>query len=154
LLRELCLDTELAETLKWNMPTYTIKGKNVITVCAFKHHAGIWFHQGSFLTDPYSVLSNVQEGKTKAMRHWRWDNIKDIPVDQVKEYIDEAIVNELAGKRIKVERKPVSYEMHPLFAKALKENKAAKRESTQISRLAKIIPMILRGEGLNDKYQR
>jgi len=174
-LRSLLMDTELSETLKWNMPTYTIKGKNVITLCAFKNHAGLWFHQGSFLSDPYKVLSNVQEGKTMGMRHWRWDKVEDIEGEKVSQYIYEAIENELQGKRIKVKRKPVEYEMHPLFAKALKENKAegaflefskskqrdfaeyitsAKRDATKESRLVKIIPMILRGEGLNDRYQK
>lgn len=174
-LRNLLLDTELEETLKWNMPTYTIKGKNVITLSAFKSHAGLWFHQGSFLSDPDGVLQNVQEGKTKGMRHWKWDVGDEIPAEKVVAYIQEAIENELAGKRIKIKRGTPVYEIHPLFAKALKENKAegafqefskskqkdfaeyitsAKRESTKENRIAKIIPMILRGEGLNDKYQR
>ena len=30
----------------------------------------------------------------------------------------------------------------------------AKRDATKASRLEKIIPMILRGEGLNDKYKK
>lgn len=174
-LRSLLLDTEMDETLKWNMPTYTIKGKNVITLAAFKHHAGLWFHQGSFLTDPLGVLDNAQEGKTKGMRHWRWAKLDDIDGEQVIAYIEEAIENEHQGKRIKIKRSTPTYEMHPIFAEALKKNKAeaafkelskskqkdyaeyistAKRESTKQSRLAKIIPMILRGEGLNDKYQK
>ena len=114
-LRNLLLDTELEETLKWNMPTYTIKGKNVITLSAFKSHAGLWFHQGYFLSDPYNVLQNVQEGKTKGMRHWKWSANDQIEGEKVITYIQEAIENELAGKRIKVKRGTPVYVMHPLF---------------------------------------
>ena len=43
LLREIINSTELEETIKWNAPTYTLNGKNVIGLGAFKNHFGIWF---------------------------------------------------------------------------------------------------------------
>jgi len=75
LLRDLILKTELEETYKWNFPTYTVGGKNVLAVCKFKHHFGIWFFNGVFLNDSLKVLENVQEGKTKEMRNWKFSTI-------------------------------------------------------------------------------
>ena len=68
LLRELFQQTELLEEVKWGSPTYTSNGKLVAGFAAFKKHYAIWFHQGVFLKDPYNVLNNAQEGKTKALR--------------------------------------------------------------------------------------
>ena len=64
--REIILATELAETIKWGIPVYTLGGKNVLEMCAFQSYVGIWFYQGSFLNDPNKKLVNAREGKTKA----------------------------------------------------------------------------------------
>ena len=50
-LRDLVLKTSLEETFKWMYPTYTLKGKNVLAICKFKEHFGIWFFNGVFLSD-------------------------------------------------------------------------------------------------------
>ncbi len=69
LLREVIISTGLyEETIKWGMPTYTVGGKNVLGIGAFKNHLSLLFHHGSFLKDHHSVLLNAQEGKTKGMR--------------------------------------------------------------------------------------
>ncbi len=47
--REIVLNTELQETVKWGMPTYTLGGKNVIGIGACKSYSGIWFLNGVFL---------------------------------------------------------------------------------------------------------
>ena len=70
-LRDILLSTELTETVKWGSPTYTLEGKNVISLAAFKNHCGLWFHQGVFLKDAGKKLVNAQDGKTKALRQWR-----------------------------------------------------------------------------------
>ena len=60
-LRQLLKTTELKEELKWGMPTYTLQGKNILGINAFKYHYGIWFFQGVFLEDKHQKLSNAQE---------------------------------------------------------------------------------------------
>ena len=60
LLRSIMLTTEMEETIKWGVPTYTINGKNIVGISAFKSYVGIWFHQGVFLKDPYNQLINAQ----------------------------------------------------------------------------------------------
>ncbi|NNE25430.1 MAG: hypothetical protein HKN09_01185 [Saprospiraceae bacterium] len=173
LLRSIIKKTELNESLKWGMPTYTIRNKNVVGIAGFKHHFGMWFFQGVFLSDPHKLLINAQEGKTKAMRQLRFDQIEQIDEGIIMSYLEEAIQNAKDGKEVKPEKKPLV--IKGLLAQALSTDKtlneafnnftpgkqkefaeyisSAKREATQISRLEKCIPMIIKGIGLNDKYR-
>jgi uncharacterized protein YdeI (YjbR/CyaY-like superfamily) len=173
-LRRIFLATDLEETIKWGGPVYTINGKNVVGMAAFKDHFGIWFFQGALLQDKAKVLINAQEGKTKAMRQIRYHAIEDMDENVVRVYVAEAIANQKAGKEIKVQRnKPVVLPTE--LQAAFQENKTAKQafqrlsrgrqreyadyiheakqEATRQSRLAKILPMILEGRGLNDRYR-
>jgi uncharacterized protein YdeI (YjbR/CyaY-like superfamily) len=174
LLREVALKTELDETYKWGIPVYTIDNKNVLGILAFKHHFGIWFYNGVFLKDPKEVLENAQEGKTKAMRHWKFQSTADIDKAAVLSYFQESIANQKKGLVLVPERnKPVS--IPPLLKKALADNEAvkmnygsltaykqreyceyiseAKQEKTKQSRLDKSIALLLQGLGLHDKYR-
>lgn len=173
--RTLFLETELVETVKWGMPVYTINGKNVIGMGAFKSYAGIWFFQGSFLSDPQNVLINAQNGKTKGMRQLRFYSLEEIDDDLIRLYVAEAIQNQKDGKEIKPERKKEVVIPEELLERLkqdqnLKDSfksltpgkqreyaeyvESAKRLETKLSRLEKIIPMINQGIGLNDKYKK
>ena len=105
LLRDIILKTELKEEIKWGGPIYTLNGKNVVAIGAFKNYATIWFHQGVFLSDPNNVLINAQDGRTKGLRQWRFTSIKEIKPALVKKYVLEAIQNAKDGKEIKPEKK-------------------------------------------------
>jgi len=104
LLRQIIIQTELEETLKWNAPVYALDGKNVLGLGAFKNHFGIWFFNGVFLKDEKKLLSSAQE-KTKGLRQMRFESIKDIDKTVVLAYIKEAIENQKLGKEIKPEKK-------------------------------------------------
>ncbi len=171
-IRKILLDTELEEDIKWGMPTYRYKGKNVVSFCGFKNHFGIWFHNGSFLKDELRILENAQEGKTKGMRHIKYTDNNKIDKQAAKAYILEAIQNQKDGKEIKPIRKAKTLEIPELLKSNLSEIglsqfisfsnskrndyieyiTTAKREETKMKRLVKIIPMIESGVGLNDKY--
>lgn len=176
-LRKLALSCELIETYKWNFPTYTIDNKNIIAICKFKSHFGIWFFNGVFLKDPKNVLENAQEGKTKAMRHWKFHKITDINEQDVTAYIVEAIENQKKGLQLKVSKKPKTKIVIPEHLAIMLENNedikaafnnltyskqkdyaeyiaTAKQEKTKLSRLEKIVPLILNGKGLNDIYRK
>ena len=75
-LRELALKTKAKEDFKWSIPVYTLNGKNVFGICKFNNHFGVWFFNGVFLKDPKKVLENAQEGKTKGMRHWKFQRLE------------------------------------------------------------------------------
>jgi len=176
LLRELVLSTGLKETIKWMFPTYTLGGKNVVALCAFKEYCGIWFFQGGLLKDELKVLTNAQEGKTKAMRQWRFQSIEAIQPEIVLAYIEEAIQNQKDGKVIKPTRTKKPLIIPPELQEVLAQNTTlsthfetfsltnrrdfadyisnAKRTETKAKRMEKIIPMILQGVGLNDKYKK
>ncbi|TXN35064.1 hypothetical protein FVB32_10740 [Flagellimonas hymeniacidonis] len=175
ILREIALQTDCVEDYKWNIPVYTVNGKNVFGICRFKHHFGVWFYNGVFLTDPKKVLRNAQEGKTKGMRHWYFSNEQDIDNTTVLAYMVESIENQKNGKEI-VNSKNEKLTSIPVLLKtelsktntlkvafeALSPYKQkeycdyileAKQEKTKIRRLEKILPMIANGVGLNDAYR-
>ncbi|NNM23520.1 MAG: hypothetical protein HKO54_08190 [Flavobacteriaceae bacterium] len=173
-LRQILNKTELQEEIKWGAPSYTLDGKILLGIGAFKNHLALWFHQGVFLKDKHNKLVNAQEGKTKALRQWRFEEGDSINEAIVLEYAQECIENCLAGKELKPQRnKKVvlhpklkeEFKKKPLFNDAFQKLtpgkqreyaeyiSEAKRETTQISRLEKIIPMVLEGTGLHDKYK-
>lgn len=173
-LRKVLLTTELKENIKWNSPVYSLNGKNVVGLGAFKNHAGIWFFQGVFLKDEQSKLVNAQEEKTKGLRQWRFERNEIDNIALVKSYALEAIENQKLGKEIKPDRnktfkipelivnKVITNEQFKKDFKALSLSKQreyseyiaeAKRETTKITRLEKIIPLIEAGKGLHDKYK-
>lgn len=175
-LRDLALKTGLEETYKWMFPTYTLDGKNVLSICKFNKHFGIWFFNGVFLRDEKQILENAQEGKTQAMRHWKFYAIDDIDETGVLAYLREAIENQKNGRVLAPIKKKATKKLEPKLLKdALAKNtnaniafkklslykqneyseyiEAAKQEKTKLSRLEKIIPMISNGKGLNDRYR-
>ncbi len=175
LLRSLILSTELEETIKWSFPVYTLKNRNVLSLGAFKNHFGIWFFNGVFLKDELQILQNAQEGKTKAMRQMRFETIEDIDENIILSYVKEAIENQKLGKEVKPDTTKKEIIIPALLKEAFKNNteltdvfktltpykqqeyceyiQSAKRDTTKHSRLEKIVPMILQGVGLNDKYK-
>ena len=176
LLRDILLSAKLGETIKWGMPVYTFERKNIAGMGAFKSYVGLWFFQGALLKDKKGKLINAQSGRTKALRQWRFNSKKEIEKESkaIKQYLEEAISNRKQGKEIKPERKKpleIPKELNAVFKKDKKIKESfyaltlakqrdyceyvseAKRESTKNSRLEKIVPMILKRTGLNDKYK-
>lgn len=173
-LREILLSTPLVETVKWGGPCYTHNDKMVVGLGAFKSYVGLWFFQGALLADKDKVLINAQEGRTKALRQWRFASMKGIKAQKIKSYVKEAIQLQEQGKQIKADRsKPVV--VPPELKKCLAKNKRAqaafkeltkgkqreyadyiadaKRAETKAKRIEKVLPMIESGIGLNDKYR-
>ena len=133
------------------------------------------FFQGCFLTDKEEVLENAQEGKTQAMRQWRFNELGEIDTILIKQYVLEAIKNSEEGRELKAKKntKPIiipkelqleldkndrlnetfnefSLSKQREFTNYISE---AKRQTTKQKRLEKIIPMIVNKIGLYDKYK-
>lgn len=173
-LREILQETELTEEVKWGGPIYTYNGKNVAGIAGFKSYFGLWFHQGALLKDPKQKLINAQEGVTKALRQWRFSSVREIDAKTIKAYVKEAIQKVKDGVEIKPIRQKKMVTSNEL-ATALKKNQAAAKQfkllttfkqreyaeyindaakqETKIRRLEKVLPMIAKGLGLNDKYR-
>lgn len=174
-LREILHSTDLEEAVKWSMPCYTYKEKNIVGIGAFQGHFGLWFFQGALLDDPKKRLVDAQDGRTKAMRQWRMTSRREIRVGEIKGFIAQAMRHVDEGKAIKADRGQAlsipleleerlgnsprlqsSFEALTLgrqreYANYVSE---AKREETRRKRVEKIEPMILSGIGLNDKYRK
>ena len=165
----------LDKSIKWGADVFTYNGKNVVSYGGFKHFFSIWFYNGVFLADKDKVLVSATDGKTKSLRQWRFTSKKEIDEGKILEYILEAIEVEKKGLKIKPE-KFVAVAPPSLLESALKKDQTlkeafekltpgkqkeyilyineAKQEATKIKRLEKIIPMIVDGVGLNDRYKR
>ena len=175
LLRKLMLECGMQETIKWGAPVYVSNGKNVASIGAFKNHLALWIFQGSLLKDKKKLLFTAQE-KTKAMRHLRYHSNDEINPKIVTEYCLESIENFKKGLEIKADKKSKTLfipdelneqlvdnpSLKDAFGKLSNSKKMeyaehiafAKQEKTKQRRLEKIIPMILEGQGLNDKYKK
>ena len=68
-LREIILLTELTETLKWGIPTYTLDGKNVAGLVAFKSFVAIWFFNGVLLTHVTGIVFAECNFSCKSFSH-------------------------------------------------------------------------------------
>ncbi len=174
-IRSILNSTALEETVKWGAPAYTYEGKTLVGMGSFKDFVAIWFHQGALLTDSHNKLINAQEGVTKALRQWRLSSEEEIDEGLIKKYVEETLENHRQGKEIKPQ-KAKELLIPPELSKALEIHKEAriifegmsrskqreyaehiaeaKREETKKSRIEKILPMILSGKGLYDKYKK
>ena len=166
--------SELGECVKWGAPCYTLSGKNVVGLGAFKSYFGIWFHQGALLEDKRGLLINAQEGKTQALRQWRMTSAADIKPRIIQQYVREAAKLAKQGRAVPVRRsKPlvIPVELKDAFAsdRKLKTSfekrrpgqqreyaefiSSAKRSETRQRRLTKAVPMIRSEQGLDDQYR-
>jgi uncharacterized protein YdeI (YjbR/CyaY-like superfamily) len=93
ILRAVFLKTELKEEVKWGAPAYTLNGTIVSGLGAFKNHYAIWFHQGVYLKDQEKQLVNAQEGKTQALRQWKFTSESKIESGMILDCIIESIKN-------------------------------------------------------------
>lgn len=173
ILKSIIDKTELIETVKWGAPVYVFNKKNVVGLGGFKDYFTIWFYNGVFLKDEKKKLINAQEEITKSLRQWRFKSKEEINEAVILDYINEAIENEKQGKIIKPSKKEAiisellnkEMEQNPALKEAFENFKpykqyefleyieSAKQEKTKLSRIEKVIPMILTNVGLNDKYR-
>ncbi|MEY5133053.1 MAG: hypothetical protein RLZZ198_1057 [Bacteroidota bacterium] len=174
-MRELAKECLLTEEVKWSVPCYTLKGKNVLMIHAFMEYCSIMFMKGSLLTDPENILHRQTENVT-AGRQLRYTSIEDFLAqrERAKAFILEAIQLEEAGKKVekRTEEEPMVEELKEAFAQDSTLKTAfyqltpgrqrayllhfaqPKQAATRASRIEKCMPMILRGEGLHDAYQK
>ena len=171
-LRQIILDCQLTEELKWKVPCYTFQNNNVVLIHSFKEYCAIAFFKGALLNDTNGILIQQTEN-SQSGRQIRFTSVQEI-IDMelvLKAYIYEAIEVEKAG--LKVEFKKASeFNIPEEFQQKIEENidlkaafealtpgrqkayflhfSAPKQSKTRESRIEKCIPQILKGKGLND----
>ncbi|WP_126243702.1 YdeI/OmpD-associated family protein [Chitinophaga rhizosphaerae] len=171
-LRDILLDCQLGETLKWGVPCYTYQNVNVVLMHGFKDYCALLFFKGSLLPDPNGLLvqqtENVQVG-----RQLRFTNAKDIRKLKavIRNYVQDAIQVEAQGlepQYKKVAEFAVAEEFQVKLDKSAALRKAfealtpgrqrgyllyfaaAKQAKTRAARVEKYIPQIMDGKGLDD----
>lgn len=172
-LREILLDCDLTEELKWGKPCYTVHGGNIVIMQPFKAHLSLMFFKGALLDDPEGILRSQGENTRAALR------IEFTTSEQVterssiiKSYVQEAIAVEEAGLEVP-EKKVAEYEVPAEFEKRLQEDETyreafealtpgrkksylihfsgAKRAETRERRIEKCRSRVLEGKGFHER---
>lgn len=114
---------EAEEAIKWGAPGFTVEGKILLMMAAFKQHAALNFWRGQEIGDGTP--------KAGAMGQFgRLASVDDLPSDaELDALILEAAQlarTAPAPRKVKHEPKPPA-DLHPEFAAALKSNPKAKQ---------------------------
>jgi uncharacterized protein YdeI (YjbR/CyaY-like superfamily) len=171
-LRELVLESELNEELKWGCPCYTFDKNNVVLIHGFKDYCALLFMQGALLKDTKKILVQQTENVQSA-RQLRFRSIDEVVKNKttIKSYIKEAIILSKSGLKVEL-KKTTEYKIPEEFQTALNEMSelttafykltpgrqrgyllyfsSAKQSKTRNERIEKYIPKILDGKGLDD----
>jgi len=171
-LRIIANDMGLSEELKWSVPCYTIEGKNIFIIAAFKDFCAISFFKGSLLKDTKQLLSSPGDN-SQSGRYFKFTSLKEIQKQEnnIRAYIQEAIDNELSGKKVDF-KKPNDIVMPEELIEALEKDTSfntafhaltpgrqrgwvlhysgAKQSATRISRIEKSKEKVLKGLGWNE----
>ncbi len=97
-LREVALASGLVETMKWGSPCYTLDGKNVAMLLAFRESFGFSFFKGAAMSDPEGVLESAGPNSNHG-RYLKFRAVDEVNARraQAAAYLDQAIALERAG---------------------------------------------------------
>jgi uncharacterized protein YdeI (YjbR/CyaY-like superfamily) len=170
-LRQIALDCNLTEELKWGKPCFTFQKKNVAIVIPLKESCALSFFKGALLKDPKHLLQRI--GQMQAGRWIKFTSLGEIAAvrSTLKDYLCEAIELEKSGKRV-VLKKASDYPIPEELQKRLDDDaglrsafaaltpgrrksyifhiSSAKQAKTRAARAEKCVPMILSGRGFNE----
>lgn len=171
-LRDVVLQCNLAEELKWGVPCYTLQGSNIVLIHSFRNYCALLFFKGALLRDTEGILIQ-QTAQVQSARQIRFTGIDEIRkmVPILKAYVFEAVEVEKAGLKVEL-KKTAAYAVPEEFQQKLdgfpdlKTAFAAltpgrqrayllhfsqpKQAKTRESRIEKCVDRILDGKGLAD----
>src|SRR6188768_2876787 len=115
LLRQIVLDCQLDESLKWGVPCYTFQGRNIVLIHAFKEYCALLFFKGALLKDKAEILIQQTE-RVQAARQIRFRNLQDVQgiESSLRGYIFEAVEVEESGAKVEL-KKTDQYEIPEEF---------------------------------------
>ena len=171
-LRRIVLDCDLIEEIKWGKPCFTYAKKNVAIVIPLKDACALSFFKGTLLSDPKHFLQKI--GQAQAGRWIKFTSLKEITAMRpiLRKYIYEAIEVEESGKKVtlkKISEYPVPEELQARLDAAPELRTAfealtpgrrksyifhvsgAKQAKTRAARAERCVPMILSGQGFNER---
>jgi uncharacterized protein YdeI (YjbR/CyaY-like superfamily) len=112
---------EAEETMKWSAPGFTVDGKILLMMAAFKQHAALNFWRGQELGASPKAGAMGQFGRLTSLDDLPPDDELDALIGKAAALAETAP----APRKVKHEPKPAA-ELHPEFAKALDANPKAK----------------------------
>jgi len=160
------------ETLKWSAPAFTLDGKILLIMAAFKAYAALNFWRGQEIRG--------SEASRDAMGQFgRITSVADLPpdaeFDAVIRQAAELAAKAPAPRKVKHEPKPAA-ELHPEFAAALETNPKARavlegfppsarrdyldwiadarQDATRAKRIATAVEWLAEGKKRHWKYER
>jgi uncharacterized protein YdeI (YjbR/CyaY-like superfamily) len=159
------------ETLKWGAPAFTVDGKILLIIAAFKAHAVLNFWRGQELRGDAAEADGMgQFGKLRSLA----DLPHDAELDRLITQAAELAASSPAPRQVKHAKS--APKLHPDFAAALAKVPAAqaaldsfppgarrdyldwiadaKQDSTRIKRIATAIEWLSEGKKRNWKYER
>ena len=171
-MRTIALASGLTEELKWGQACYALDGANVFLIHGFKNYCALLFMKGALLKDDGGLLVQQTENVQSA-RQIRFSNLGEIKQlePRLKAIIKDAIAVEKSGAKVNfktTEEFNVPEEFQTQLDKNSSLKKAfaaltpgrqkgyllffssAKQSTTRTARVAKAIPNILKGKGLDD----
>jgi len=171
-LREIVLDCDLIEELKWGCPCYSYQKKNIVLIHVFKEYCAVLFFKGALLKDTKGILVQQTEN-VQAARQVRFTSLQQIVKMEnfLKAYIYEAVEVEEAGLKVPLKKTQefkmseefqIKLDKLPALKKAFYELtpgrqrgyllyfSSAKQSKTREARIEKYMPHILEGRGLDD----
>jgi uncharacterized protein YdeI (YjbR/CyaY-like superfamily) len=171
-LRKLVLSCGLEETVKWGVPCYTVGGKNVLLVAAFRGHCALQFFRGTELHAEAGVLESPGPN-SRSVRYLKFRSLKEVKERGAlaKELIRQAVALEedKVTKAPTIAAEPIPAELarrlkkEPALRKAfdaltpgrrrshILHISGAKQEETRERRVEKCVPDILAGRGFNER---
>lgn len=171
-LRELLLDSGLVEEYKWKQPCYTLNGKNVAAIGAFKNECRIGFFKGALLKDTHNMLTSPGKN-SQSSRQLVFTSVDEIRANEkaIKQYIQQAIDIEQSGKEVKMKTTD-EFEKPDELIEMMNQNAAfkeafealtsgrqrgyilyfsgAKKSETRHSRIENSMDKIFAGKGMQD----
>jgi len=171
-LRKIVLDCDLVEELKWGKPCFTYQKKNVTIIIPLKDSCALSFFKGALLKDPKQILQKI--GKAQAGRWIKFTSPKEISALRatLRSYIYEAVEVEESGKKVPLKKAseygvPEELQVRLNAAPELKAAfealtpgrrksyifhvSGAKQAKTRAARAEKCVPLILSGQGFNER---
>lgn len=170
-LRNLLLQSDLQEVIKWGVPCYTYNQKNVVILAAFKNYVGLSFFKGKLINDTYHLFHEQTEN-SQTSRTIKFTDLQEIidNIPKIQEYIIQALEIEKSGKKIEKEKTEIlfpdelleKFKENPDFANAFLKLTPGRQKGyiiyftqpkkleTRYQRIEKSIPKILEGKGLNE----
>lgn len=172
-LREILVDCDLTEELKWGKPCYTAHGGNIVIMQPFKAHLSLMFFKGALLDDPEGILRSQGEN-TQAARRIELTSPAQVAERRsaIAAYAEEAIAVEEAGLEVP-KKKVADYDVPAELEKRFEEDAAyreafealtpgrkksyllhfsgAKRSETRERRIEKCRARVIEGKGFNER---